>query len=85
MVLARWFAYRYLEIYEAALQAVMRRKGITFTGSSSSTAGVPVSSGAVPQMSACSRCRAVQYCSQECQGAHWKHAETPHKVACRKR
>jgi len=30
----------------------------------------------------CSRCRAFQYCSRECQRAHWKDEIRPHKAVC---
>jgi len=30
----------------------------------------------------CARCRAVQYCSKECQRLHWKSTVLPHKADC---
>jgi len=30
----------------------------------------------------CSKCRAFQYCSRECQRAHWKDEIRPHKAVC---
>ena len=30
----------------------------------------------------CARCRAVQYCSRDCQRLHWKDDKRPHKAVC---
>jgi len=35
-----------------------------------------------PKLMRCARCRAVQYCSRECQRLHWKDELQPHKAAC---
>ncbi len=64
-------------ILMAAVQAVVLRKGMTLpTGTKLLH---------VPKMKLCSRCRSAQYCSPECQKAHWAAAGDPHKAHCRKR
>jgi len=66
----------------AAMGASSGSRAATAASCACAHCGAAETTGGSVSLKACSRCKAVEYCSRECQVAHWKAGR--HKAVCKR-